>query len=99
VGTPRELVDAAQVGTALAVLSVMALLAALGLGFQVRRRRSAALVRAALIAGAVALVYPMWVVYNSIEDHFGLDSVAALLINLALFMAAGAAVGLALRRY
>jgi hypothetical protein len=95
----RELVDAAQVGTALAVLSVVALLLAVGLLAGGRGRRSAAMVRCGLLAGAAALAFPMWAVYNRIEDYFGLDSVAALLLNMALFLAVGCAVGLGLRRF
>jgi len=94
----RELVDAAQVGVALAVLSGGALLAALLLGYLGRARRSARMARGALLAGAVAALYPLWLVYNAIEDRFGLDSVAGLLINLGLFAAVGVAGGLLLRR-
>ena len=95
---PRELVDPAQVGTALAVLSAVALLLAVGLGALGRGRRSDGLIRAALILAPVALAWPLWVVYNRIEDHFGLDSVAALLINLVLFAAIGTCIGLLYRR-
>ena len=93
----RELVDAGQVGAALAALSAAALLLALLFGFLARRRR--ALLRGALVAGCAALAWPAWLIYNSIEDHFGLDSVAALLINLALFAAAGTLGGLLVRRF
>jgi hypothetical protein len=95
----RELVDAAQVGTALAVLSSVALLAAVGLALGARSRRSDGLARGAWVAGIMALLGPGWWVYNAIEDHFGLDSVAALLINGALFVVSGIVIGLALRRF
>lgn len=94
----RELVDAQTVGLAMAVLSGLALLltpALLALG---RSRGSAAAVQAALLSGCAVLLYPLWRIYNLIEDHFGLDSVAALLINLALFVVVGVTVGLLLRR-
>ncbi|HEU4753174.1 MAG TPA: hypothetical protein VFU47_08695 [Armatimonadota bacterium] len=94
----RELVDAGQVGVALAILSGLALLAALLLGAAFRTRKRAGLLRGALVAGALVLAGPLWQIYNGIEDRFGLDSVAALLINLALFVALGAAAGLLLRR-
>jgi hypothetical protein len=41
----------------------------------------------------------MWRVYNAIEDALGLDSVAGLLANLALFVVLGIGIGLALRRF
>ena len=93
----RELVDAGQVGAVLAALSAVALVLALLLGFLSRQRRG--LLRVALLAAADALMWPGWLVYNRIEDHFGLDSVAALLINLALFAAAGTLGGLVIRRF
>lgn len=37
----------------------------------------------------LALIEPLWLVYNAIEDAFGLDSIKALLINAALFIALG----------
>ena len=37
----------------------------------------------------LALFEPLWLVYNAIEDAFGLDSIKALLINAALFIALG----------
>ena len=94
----RELVDAAQVGTALAVLSGVSLVAATALMILGRLRKSEGMVRAALLTAAGILLYPLWVVYNQIEDHFGLDSLTALGLNLALFIGIGIAGGLALRR-
>jgi len=44
------------------------------------------------------LLFILWTVYNAIENHYGLDSVKALLINLFLFLAVGLAVGLVFRR-
>jgi hypothetical protein len=94
----RELVDPAQVGTALAVLSGVSLVAAAVLMIAGRIKNANGLVKAALVFSAGILAYPLWVVYNSIEDHFGLDSVVALLLNLALFSVIGIVGGLALRR-
>ncbi|MCC2671554.1 MAG: hypothetical protein K0Q72_4025, partial [Armatimonadetes bacterium] len=85
----RELVDAQTVGLALAVVSGLALLLAPVLLMLGRSRKSVSLTQAALLSGCAALLYPLWRVYNLIEDHFGLDSVAALLINLALFAGVG----------
>lgn len=94
----RELVDAAQVGTALAVLSGVSLVLATVLMILGRLRKSERMVRTALVVAAGMLLYPLWMVYNQIEDHFGLDSVTALVLNLALFSVVGIAGGLALRR-
>ena len=54
----------------------------------------------ALITGLlIGLLGPanwlLWHIYNGIEDHYGLDSVKAMLINLALFAALGLIVGTA----
>jgi hypothetical protein len=94
----RELVDAQAIGTLLAVLSGIALLLLAALGLVAKSRGSAGARRGALLAGCGVLLFPLWVVYNRIEDQFGLDSVAALLINLALFAVVGALAGVALRR-
>jgi uncharacterized membrane protein len=97
----RELVDAGQVGVLLAVLSGLCLLLA-PLSFSLYRRRKpsgAAWLKSGLLALVGLLVFPLWLVYNAIEDALGLDSVAALLINLALFVGIGGVVGLAMRRF
>lgn len=94
----RELVDAAQVGRVLAALSAIAVVAAPVLAALGRRAGSIALLRAALLIGSGTVVFPLWVVYNRIEDHFGLDSVAALLINAGLFLVVGTGGGFLLRR-
>jgi hypothetical protein len=92
----RELVDAGQVGIAVAALSGLALVAAAVLLATSRGKIGAR--RLGLIAAALVPAWPLWLIYNAIEDHFGLESVAALLINLALFAAVGIGIGLALRR-
>ena len=63
---------------------------------------SAAVEPGALVTGVlIGLLGPanwlLWHIYNRIEDHYGLDSVKAMLINLALFAVLGIAVGLAFR--
>lgn len=93
----REIVDAAAVGTALAVLSGVALLVGLALLMMARGSKTAK--RTGMAAVCVALVFPMWRIYNAIEDALGLDSVAGLLANLALFVVLGIGMGLALRRF
>ena len=37
----------------------------------------------------LVLCEPLWLIYNVIEDAFGLDSIKALLINAVLFIALG----------
>jgi glucose uptake protein GlcU len=44
------------------------------------------------------LLYILWFVYNAIENHYGLDSVKALLINLGLFTVVGIVVALLFAR-
>jgi len=39
----------------------------------------------------------LWILYNAIENRLGLDSVPALLINLAIFVVLGIAIGLFIR--
>ena len=51
----------------------------------------------AVLALAGPANYGLWRLYNRIEDHWGLDSVKALLVNFALFVFLGIAVGLGLR--
>lgn len=92
----REIVDAGTVGAAIAVLSGVALL--VGVPSLAMARKSETAKRTGLVAVCLALVFPMWVAYNAIEDRLGLDSVAGLVLNLALFAAFGIGIGLTLRR-
>ncbi len=92
----REIVDPAQVGTALGVLSAVAAVLTLVLGARARREPSAR--GQAVLCGAGVLAFPMWLIYNGIEDRLGLDSVLALALNLALFAAVGTGFGLLYRR-
>lgn len=50
-----------------------------------------------LIGFTGTLISVMWYVYNLIMDHFGLDSVAGLLLNLLLFVLVGMVAGLIFR--
>jgi len=78
-------------GVAAALIAVGMIGGALGAIWA--RPRRAALALGALIALAGGLVYTLWVVYNGIIVAFGLDSVKALLVNLGIFTAVGAAYG------
>jgi|GEM_PF-3748735 len=51
----------------------------------------------ALLLGGGALA-GMWVVYDALTQHFGLDSVKGLLLNLALFAVVGVILGLIIGR-
>jgi hypothetical protein len=98
----QELVNLAVVERVILVLAL--LLPALGLALGVARgalrgRWLPDGVRG-LIAGLVGpLIWGLWQVYNAIEDFYGLDSVKALLINLALFLIVGIAVGVGVRAF
>jgi len=60
------------------------------------RRQVARGVGLGLLCGASGpAVLGLWRVYNAIVDHYGLDSVTGLLINLGLFAAIGLLLGLA----
>lgn len=59
------------------------------------RMRRAAPALGAIIAGAGLLVYAGWAVYNTVTAKYGLDSVKAALINLAIFVIVGVVYGVA----
>jgi hypothetical protein len=94
----REIVDAAQVGMALAALSGVGLVLAIVLLTTAKAKKAAGALKGGLLGACAVLLYPMWLIYNAIEDALGLDSVAGLLINLALFAVVGIAVGMVLRK-
>ncbi|MFN3649044.1 MAG: hypothetical protein ACK47B_05635 [Armatimonadota bacterium] len=98
-GEPRELVTAEQAGTALALLSALALVLAVIAGARWKGTRSPLAGQVALVAAASVLLFPLWLVYNAIMDWLGLDSVAGLAVNVILFALVGAGLGLALRRF
>jgi len=60
------------------------------------RRQAVRGVVLGLLCGASGpAILGLWRVYNAIVDHYGLDSVTGLLINLGLFAAIGLLLGLA----
>src|SRR5437867_1862238 len=95
----RELVDLAAVEWWFGILAVALPVLAMGIGaalqFGARRPGTLAIGIALGLLGPINWL--LWRVYNRIEDHYGLDSVKAMLLNLALFAALGLAVGFALR--
>jgi hypothetical protein len=95
----QELVDLAAVERLFGWLAVLVPVAALAVGAAMRfgGRRQGSL-RAGLLMGLLGpLNWVLWRVFNGIEDHYGLDSVRAMLLNLALFAALGVAIGLGVR--
>jgi hypothetical protein len=94
----KELIDVGTMGMALAVLSGAGLLLAPFCLWMANEKASDGWRKIGLVALCLVLTWPLWLVYNRIEDHFGLDSVAALLLNLALFAVLGVALGFILRR-
>jgi len=53
-------------------------------------------IRGVIIGSFALITYIMWRIYNAITDHYGLDSVKNLLINLGLFTLVGIIIGLLL---
>lgn len=79
----KELITRPQANMLILGLCVVGVVLAL-LGWKVLRSRE--------ITGygvILALSEPLWLIYNAIEDAYGLDSIKALLINAALFIALG----------
>ncbi len=98
----QEIVSPAQAeaivrgaAVALAGVGLIGVIAALAR----RKRRGARLFARTVLGGLViaagGLVYLLWVLYNAIIAHLGLDSVKGLLINLAIFVAVGLVYGIA----
>ncbi len=95
----RELIDLAAVERWFTILAVALPFLGIGIGaalqFRARRPKALALGVAAGLLGPANWL--LWRVYNRIEDRYGLDSVKAMLLNLALFAALGIAVGVVIR--
>lgn len=94
----KELITTAQANRAIAIIAIALPIAGLVIGAiagAVRRRvpRGALL---GLICGLSGpAIWVMWRIYDGIMGRYGLDSVKALLINLALFVVVGLLIGLA----
>ena len=92
----RELVDLAAVERLFGLLALLFPILGVGIGaaLQFRAHRPGAL-RTGILIGLLGPVnWLLWKIYNAIEDHYGLDSVKAMLLNLALFAALGITVGI-----
>lgn len=100
-GSMREIVDAAAVGHMFALLAILGPILGLGIGALLgvwrKKLRQGALT--GLFCGLLGpLNWLLWKVYNAITDANGLDTVRNLLINLALFIGVGAAIGFGIGR-
>src|ERR1043166_6687676 len=92
----RELIDLAAVERLFIVLAVALPVLAIAGGALLRARghRPGRVLLLGLLGPANWL---LWRIYNGIEDHYGLDSVKAMLLNLALFVALGVVTGMVVR--
>ncbi|MBN1356140.1 hypothetical protein JXA40_07710 [bacterium] len=70
----------------------------LGIIAGLTKRRLWVCIRSGLIWGfGATLISVMWWIYNAILDHYGIDSVKGLLINLLLFALVGCLLGTGVR--
>lgn len=91
----QELITEHQANLLMLTVLVAAPLAGLLGGLATRRARRGLTV--GLLVGVGN--YALWTVYNLLTDRLGLDTVKNLLVNLALFVVVGIAVGLGAARY
>jgi len=95
----KELVTVEQAERAIAIIAValpiVGILAG-ALAGALRRRLAAGLAIGVLCGAAGPAVWALWRMYNGIVGRYGLDSVRGLLVNLALFIAIGLLLGLAI---
>ena len=86
--TANAIVRAVAIGFPAAGLVIGAAAGAL------RRRLGRDALLGLVIGLSGVLLWAMWLVFNAITNHYGLDSVKGLLVNLALFVVVGLVVGL-----
>jgi hypothetical protein len=93
-GAVKELITRGQADAVFTALLILGVILA-PLAWFIARRRGGMNPAAAALAwgGAPALVGVLWRVYNAIADGLGPDTVKNLAVNLALFVAVGAACG------
>jgi NhaP-type Na+/H+ or K+/H+ antiporter len=85
--TANAIVRAVAIGFPAAGLVIGAAAGAL------RRRLGRDALLGLVIGLSGVLLWAMWLVFNAITNHYGLDSVKGLLINLAMFVVVGSAIG------
>jgi hypothetical protein len=88
-----ELVTVEQANVLFHGLLLLGLLAAPLAALLARRRRGDPLAAALAAGGPLVLIGVLWRVYNTVTNRFGLDTVANLLVNLALFVVVGVLCG------
>jgi hypothetical protein len=95
----HELVDLAAVERLFNLMAVLLPVLGIGVGaaIQFGAQRLGALMAGIFIGLLGPANWLLWRIYNSIEDHYGLDSVKAMLLNLSLFVVLGLAVGIGIR--
>ena len=95
-GDLHEIVDLVAVERLFRLLAIVGPLAGLALGAAAGSRRGnvRAGMRSGLLVGLLATVnYVMWSLFNGLTNRNGLDTVKNFAINLAVFVAAGLALG------
>jgi hypothetical protein len=94
----RELVEPATAERIVVAISVVIALCGLAGGMVagiVRGPFMRNFLRGAAVALLGPAVWALWRAYNAVEDAFGLDSAAALVLNLVVFVICGFAIGFA----
>lgn len=88
---PGELITAEGFERILLVVAGVVMLAGVASGAIWSRSLGprAAWARGLVVASLGPAAFGLWMVYNTIENRYGLDSVRALLINLAMFVLVG----------
>lgn len=97
----RELIDPELTGKVLLLLAVAGPLVGLILGAMLGARDPHAtpkMVAGVLLGGLTTVAYGMWCVYGVITNWLGLDSVTNLALQLVMFAALGAMLGVAAYR-
>ena len=89
----KELITRPQADALIVGIAALGVIAAIVAALWARRRGLNPAKAAAQYGGPLLLCAALWPLYNAIEDHFGLDSVAALAINAGIFAALGVAIG------
>lgn len=94
----KELITRPQTDAVMVGVAVLGLALALLMYLAAKRRGENGIASAALWGGPPLLAALLWPIYNLITDRIGLDRVANLFVNLALFVLVGAAAGWAWAR-
>lgn len=96
-GELKEIVEVSSMERLFLLLAVVAPVAGVLIGAFLRSR-ARNVKRGALLGLLIGLAGPanlvLWRLYNAVTDRTGLDSVRGLIVNFALFVGVGAAVGL-----